>query len=257
MKKFGTIALVSTFLCSCIINFSIIVQAHAQDGKADSARSLHLVTEEYPPLNMSRDGIITGLATELIRLAAYENNIKLKIEMLPWKRAYYIAKNRPTVCIYSTWRTAEREDHFTWIGPLAKDAWSFYAPKDAYIKISSLKDTYRYRVGGIDGWAFTQYLQQNEHPHLDLIAVEDETNARKLQTSRIDLWATGRISGQQIIKDQKISNFEEVFAVREIGLWLACNPQTNPDIIHDLQKTLDKFEQNGTAQKVRATFQFN
>ncbi|WP_417454711.1 substrate-binding periplasmic protein [Kiloniella sp.] len=257
MTKFGNTPLISLFLCSCIINLFFIVPAHTQDDGTDSARSLYLVTEEYPPLNtVNSEGTITGLATELIRLAADENNIKLKIEMLPWKRAYHIAENRPSVCIYSTWRTAQREDDFLWIGPLAKDAWSFYAPKDKKIQLTSLEDTYRYRVGGIDGWAFTQYLQQKEHPYLDLIPIEDETNARKLQTGRIDLWATGRISGQQIIKHQDISNLEEVFAVREIGLWLACNPETDPSIIQDIQASLDKFEQDGTAHKTRTVFQF-
>nr|WP_256386294.1 transporter substrate-binding domain-containing protein [Kiloniella sp. EL199] len=218
---------------------------------------LHLVTEEYPPLNMiSNEGVITGLATELLRLAAENNSIELQIELLPWKRAYQIALKQPSTCIYSAWRTTEREKLFHWVGPLANDAWSFFALKNRNIQILSKKDTHHYRVGSIDGWAFTQYLQKQQHPYLDLIHIEDETNARKLQSGRIDLWATGRISGHQIIKQQKILDIEEVFAVREIGLWLACNTDTDPKIIHDLQNALDQFERDGTARKIRATFKF-
>jgi len=257
MLKHGKTALIIIFLCNLAINHPLISLAKAHENNAVSPRLLKLVTEEYPPLNtMDKEGRITGSATELLRLAAENKNIHLDIEMLPWKRAYQITLNHPATCIYSTWRTPEREKTFQWIGPLGNDAWSFFAPKNKKIQIISLNDTYQYRVGGIDGWAFTQYLQSNNHPYLDLIPVEDETNALKLQKGRIDLWATGRISGHQIIKQTKISDIEEVFAVREIGLWLACNTDTDPKIVDDLQNALDQFERDGTATRIRTIFKF-
>ncbi|WP_085899533.1 substrate-binding periplasmic protein [Kiloniella majae] len=257
MLKLGNTAFIFVLLCSLAASPSLISISKAQEDNAAPQRSLKLVTEEYPPLNtMDKEGKITGSATELLRLAAKSKKIDLDIEMLPWKRAYQIALSYHSTCIYSTWRTSEREKKFQWIGPLGNDAWSFFAPKNKNIKIVTLKDTYQYRVGGIDGWAFTQYLQHNNHPYLDLIPVEDETNALKLQRGRIDLWATGRISGHQIMKQTKIADIEEVYAVREIGLWLACNTDTDPKIIEDLQNALDQFERDGTAKKIRATFKF-
>ncbi|WP_085909129.1 substrate-binding periplasmic protein [Kiloniella majae] len=257
MLKLGYTALILIFFCSLAAIFPLITISKAQQSNAAPQRSLKLVTEEYPPLNMSDDtGKITGAATELLRIAANKANIALQIRLLPWKRAYHDALEEKEVCIYSTWRTSAREDLFIWVGPLANDGWSFFAPRDKNIQISSLEDTFRYRVGGIDGWAFTQYLQQKGHPFLDLTSIEDETNARKLQAGRIDLWATGRISGRQIIKQKKAHDIEEVYAVREIGLWLACNTDTDPKIIKDLQNALDQFERDGTAKKIRATFKF-
>lgn len=257
MLKLGKTAFILVFLCSSFANPLLITITKAQESNTPPPRSLRLVTEEYPPLNMTDDkGKVTGAATELLRVAANKADIALQIKLLPWKRAYHDALEEKEVCIYSTWRTAAREDLFIWVGPLANDGWSFFAPRDKNIRVSSLEDTFRYRIGGVDGWAFTQYLQQQEHPYLDLTSIEDETNARKLRAGRIDLWATGRISGRQIIKQTKTQDIQEIYTVREIGLWLACNTDTDPKIIDDMQNALDQFERDGTAKKIRETFKF-
>ncbi|MCZ4279768.1 transporter substrate-binding domain-containing protein [Kiloniella laminariae] len=219
------------------------------------AAELSLVTEEYPPLNMyGPEGEITGVATELLRLAAKDIDLKLDIRLLPWKRGYFLARNRPETCIYSTWRTEEREDLFLWVGPLASDAWSFYARADSKIRLSRLQDTFDYNVGLVDGWGFTEHLQKSGHPKLDLVPANDETNVRKLLSGRIDLWGTGRISGQQILKGEQYEQVKEIFAIREIGLWVACNKNTDPALLTELQNALDKLEQNGSAEKIRAAF---
>ncbi|WP_020591464.1 substrate-binding periplasmic protein [Kiloniella laminariae] len=219
------------------------------------AAELSLVTEEYPPLNMyGPEGEITGIATELLRLAAKEIDLALDIRLLPWKRGYFLARNRPQTCIYSTWRTEEREDLFLWVGPLAKDAWSFYARADSKIRLSRLQDTFDYNVGLVDGWGFTEHLQKSGHPKLDLVPANDETNLRKLLSGRIDLWGTGRISGQQILKGEDDKKIKEIFAIREIGLWVACHKETDPALLSELQNALDKLERDGNADRVRADF---
>ena len=235
--------------CKASIVFVVMLGLFLSLSPKVRAETLHLVTEEYPPLNMTNAyGQVVGSATELLRAAANRINLVLDIRLLPWKRGYSITQKTPSTCIYSTWRTEEREAQFIWVGPLAKDAWSFYAREDKDIELKSIEDTFDYRVGGVDGWGFTTHLQELGYPLLDLAPVEDIINAQKLISNRIQLWATGRISGQQILKEKKFKGIKEVFAIREIGLWVACNPLTDRNLLKKLQTSLDFIQKNNSNQ---------
>ncbi|WP_281269700.1 substrate-binding periplasmic protein [Aestuariispira insulae] len=211
---------------------------------------LLLVTEEYPPMNYrGPDGVVTGRATELLRVVAAKAGIEYEIRVLPWKRAYHMALHDKGVCVYSTWRTEEREKLFQWIGPLALDAWSFFARKEQRLEIGSLTDTFQYNVGAVEGWGVTQYLVEQGHPSLDKVAKDDTTNLRKLLLGRIDLWVTGRIIAEELLAKQQIRSVEEVYFLREVELSVACNIHNDPDKMKRLQFTLDlvRQEQAGEA----------
>ena len=98
--------------------------------------TLHLVTENYPPFNMSIDGAdsakeskIIGISTEIIQELFKRAKIKYTIQLYPWKRAYWMAKNKANHGVYSTTRTPERENLFKWVGPLGENHWVFFAKK--------------------------------------------------------------------------------------------------------------------------------
>lgn len=57
-----------------------------------------LTTEEYPPFNMTFQGRITGLSTDLVRAMFDKAGIAYKIEMLPWNRAIHLAQTQKDTC---------------------------------------------------------------------------------------------------------------------------------------------------------------
>lgn len=58
-----------------------------------SASGIMVVTEELPPYNMTVDGKLTGMATEVVQAVLDEVGEGARIQSMPWARAYDIALN--------------------------------------------------------------------------------------------------------------------------------------------------------------------
>ena len=215
--------MLKSLICALFAFFQI-GQALADQVTVAPGPRLLLTTEEYPPMNyMGADGEIEGYATDLVREAAAKANIAIEIRLLPWKRAYHRALTEDGVCVYSAWRTPEREALFKWVGPLALDAWSFFAVEGSVPEISSLRETFDHQVGVVEGWGFTEHLKKEGHPNLDQVAKDDIHNLQKLMMGRIELWATGRLIARELLNKKHIANVREVFYLREVDLSMACN----------------------------------
>ena len=76
------------------------------------ANPVTLVTEDYPPFNFSpQEGQpIVGISTDIIVEMMKRNGDETKIAIYPWKRALILAKNQANTCVYSTLRSADREN---------------------------------------------------------------------------------------------------------------------------------------------------
>ncbi len=222
-------------------------------------QTLHLVTENYPPLNMSLDGgdsanedQITGSSTEIVQELFKRARINYTLQLYPWKRAYWLAENKLNHAVYSTARTPAREELFKWVGPLAINNWVFFAKKERRIKIKHLEDAKKYRIGGYAGDAIAIYLQ-GEGFHLDL-SEADHINAYLISKDRIDLWATGHLLGPYYAKRQGILGLEEVHIFNEIALLLAFNNATSSKLINKLNKIIRQMEKDGTIKAINKRY---
>ncbi|MGK0290223.1 MAG: polar amino acid transport system substrate-binding protein [bacterium] len=213
--------------------------------------TLHLVTENYPPFNMSLDGSdsvkeskIIGISTEIIQKLFKRAKIKYTIQLYPWKRAYWMAENKINHGVYSTTRTAEREKLFKWVGPLGENRWVFFAKKEKNIKIKSLDDAKKYRIGGYAGDATAIYLKQKGF-HLEL-SVADHINVYLISKNRIDLWATGHRLGSYYAYKKRVLGLEEVFMFNKKTLSIAFNKRTSSKLIKKLNRILQQMKNDGT-----------
>ncbi len=101
---------------SLILCFSIFLGlgiTHAAEEE------LLVMTEQFPPFNFQEDNTVKGLSTQIIRKLMEEAHLKYRIELVPWKRAYNTALNRPNTLIYTMAKTESRKDKFHWIGKIS------------------------------------------------------------------------------------------------------------------------------------------
>src|ERR1041385_8131252 len=100
----------------------VFVAVCALAGVSTSGAALTLTTEEYPPFNMTdpQTGRPTGVAVDKVVEMIHRANEPFTITSYPWARAYQMALKGDDTCVFSTSRTPERENLFTWIGPLAR-----------------------------------------------------------------------------------------------------------------------------------------
>jgi len=219
-------------------------------GAALATEPLVFNTEDYPPFNYERpSGRVSGISTEILREAAERAEVDATFRMQPWARSYAMAQRQAGHCVYSTSRTDEREDAFTWVGPLADNDWAVFARPDADIQINDLDDLHDYRVGGFRDDATTQYLESRG---IDVATVSrDSVNARLLSVGRIDLWATGGRVAPWLAEREGAGEVEALHVFRQVDLYLACHPDTPAAALEALQEALDEMRADGAMQSIR------
>ena len=78
-----------------------------------SAEELQLYTEEWPPLNFTRDNQLTGYSVELVQALSQLTGDPVRIESVPWTRGYGLAQQQANTGLFSVGRIAERESKIT------------------------------------------------------------------------------------------------------------------------------------------------
>jgi len=218
------------------------------------ADGLILTTEDAPPYNYSTDGgkTIVGSATELIRELFKRAGVNQTITMYPWERAIEMARTEKDTCVYSTTRTEAREKNFSWVGPVAPNDWVLFAKADSTIKLSTLDDAKKYKVGGYRGDAVSLYLKDQKFAVDE--AANDEQSLQKLEAGRIQLWATGSQSGPFVANKLKVK-IKPVLNFKKTELYLACNTGVAADTVTKLNTTLQAMVKDGSVEKINKKYQ--
>ena len=215
---------------------------------AQSVPSVMVMTEDLPPFNFMEDGQITGISTEVVRHVFHDAGVAMTqgdIQLYPWARAYHIIKYTPETALFSMARTDEREDLFSWVGPLLNVTIGVVAKKDRKIDIRTIDDFKHYRIGTVRDGAPEQLLIKAGVPlkNLERLALPEQ-NIRKLSADRIDLFVFNIQTIQYMMVKLGINptDYETVYMLKNPILYLALNKNTDPDLIDRLQQSLDKMK---------------
>jgi polar amino acid transport system substrate-binding protein len=217
------------------------------------AQSLVLLTEEYPPFNMSdAKGKVVGISTDIVRQLMAGAGINYTITVSPWMRAMVMAHTQPNHCAFSTSRLAERESEYRWVGPLAFNDFYLFAKQAADKKPASLAEAKGARIGSYFGDGGVAYLQK--HGFDVDVAPNDDLNPRKLELGRIDYWASGKLSGLYRLKSQHISGIEPVLKLERGDLYLACHPDMRREQVKQLNALLAEMQKRGDITRIYARY---
>lgn len=228
---------------------------------ADTSRySLVLLTENFPPYNMAKNGKnfaqnenIEGIAVDILREAFKRAGIPYSMTLrFPWQRIYNLALDNPGFGVFVTARVPEREHLFKWVGPLGPDDWVLLARADSPVELTSLEQARPYKIGAYRDDAIA--LSLAKQGFTPVIVLRDQDNARKLQSGQIDLWATGDPAGQFLAKQVGITGFKTVLRFNRAELYLALNKEVPDALVSKLQTALDQLKAEGEVDKIRARY---
>ncbi|WP_281647439.1 ABC transporter substrate-binding protein [Parendozoicomonas sp. Alg238-R29] len=236
----------SIVLVCCVF---MALKSHAQD-------KLVLLTENYPPFNMSvedknfaRGNGIDGVSTDLVREMVERSGIPYSLTLRsPWSRIFDMAQKRPNYGLFSTTFTEERKPLFKWVGPLVANDWVIFKKAGSTIEITSLGDLKRYKVGGYKGDATSEFLKEKGINVIE--AVTDKRNAEKLSGGHIDLWASSRYSAPYIADVAGVDEPVAAYTFRSVELYLALNKGTPDSVVSKLQDSLDGMKDDGTVAEI-------
>ena len=217
-----------------------------------TAQEMTIITEEYPPLNFTEDGNITGASTEIVKEILRRLKQPDNIKVLPWARGYNLSKTEPNVILFSTTRTKEREDQFYWVGPISTARNGFYAKKGNALRINSLEDAKK--VGSIATYtadAREQLLKAWGFTNLDS-SKSAASNLKKLMSGRVDLWIYDNLGLPSVLKRAGVdpSDVELVFAIDQVDLYIAISKRTSKETVKMWQASLQAMKDDGSFYKI-------
>jgi len=231
-----------------------VAVAAAPAQAAQRAGALYITTESAAPSSMEDgDGQVIGISTDKVRAALDRAGLAYSIDLLPWKRAYAAARERPDACVYATTRTLDREPLFKWVGPIDSAEWVLMARANRRFALRTLDDARPYRIGTYNGDARDQFLRSRGF-RVDS-APNDLTNPRKLLLGRIDLWAAALRVGSPVLEQNGwAGKIVPVLVFNRIEVFLACNPAVPDEMIVRLNAAFAALEQEGVMRRIERAY---
>jgi polar amino acid transport system substrate-binding protein len=235
----------------------LISSARAADS---STTELVLLTENFPPYNMAKNGKnfaqdenINGIAVDIVREMFKRANVTYSLTLrFPWERVYKLALENPGYGAFVMARLPDRERLFKWVGPIGPDDWIMLAKADSKISLENLEEARKYRIGAYKGDAIAETLaKQGLKP---IVVLRDQDNAKKLVSGQIDLWATGDPAGRYLARQDGVNGLKTVLRFNSAELYLALNKDVPQATVAKLQAALDQMRKDGVVDEIMGRY---
>ncbi|WP_349734719.1 substrate-binding periplasmic protein [Pseudomonas jessenii] len=230
------------------------------NAKDSPDTDLVLLTENFPPYNMAKNGKnfaqdenIDGIATDIVREIFKRADITYSLTLrFPWERIYKLTLEKPGYGVFVMARLPDREKLFKWVGPIGPDDWIMLAKADSKITLETLNDARKYKIGAYKGDAIAETLaKQGLNP---IVVLRDQDNAKKLVNGQIDLWATGDPAGRYLARQEGVNGLRTVLRFNSAELYLALNKDVPDETVAKLQAALDQMRKEGRVDEIMAQY---
>lgn len=217
-----------------------------------AADRLYIYTESFPPYNMSTNGRafehsadkIDGICAERAKAVLDQSGYDYRMKLRNWDYGYNRALSKENHGIFCTTYTEERASLFKWVGPLAQNLWTIFAPPGSNMKMNRLADAKGKTIGGYRNDVRSEYLIK--HGYTVSVIESDDLNPKRLALGQIDLWIAERLGGPYLASQQDVEGLVPVFSFNDVDLYLAMSPETPDEVIADLNQALQAVKDNGT-----------
>ncbi|MEZ7198761.1 substrate-binding periplasmic protein [Pseudodesulfovibrio karagichevae] len=206
----------------------------------DSAAGITYLAEVYRPFIYEQEGEPAGLAVTLLKLIWQEMDVpEQPIEIMPWPRIYDSGQWDRQVAIFSVYRTRERENHFKWVGPIARGRQALFCLRSRNLKLRSIEDMTGLKIASLRDTASTSKVLQTG------IVPTCATHARHavelLRSGRVDAIALDEARFRHTIAAMGLSarDFETALILSEDSLYYAFSPDVDDALIARFQRALD------------------
>ncbi len=215
---------------------------------------LMILTENLPPLNFIKDGVLMGPAVDIVKEIQHRVSSREQIQVYPWARAYKLALEEENIVIFGMARTEVRNENFYWIGPIAQKRDILAAKTKSGLKINSIEDAKKVdHIGTLRGDAKEIYLQR--HGFTNIVSThDDQNNVNKLLLGRIDLWAT-KIPGLKticILAGADYHEIVEVYDLRKSEIYIAISKKTSEILVQSWADSFNDLLEDGTVLKIKS-----
>lgn len=219
------------------------------------AEEIKVVTEYLTPYQIKNpDNSLGGFSTDIIQAIFKEAKKEPKFIVLPWARAYEVAKSEKNVLIFSIARTKEREKLFQWLGSLANERLYFWGLKTQFqTSISDEEQLKQYKIAIARYSNVDDYLINNNFKQIYKLSKEEQ-NIQMLFKGRADLIVSSEMTLKHKSKNLDF-DFNKMIKVKEFtdlnnNLSLAINLNSDADLVHEFQLAYEAVKSRGVIESI-------
>lgn len=218
---------------------------------ATRAESLKLIIQEFAPYGYTNPKTkeIQGFLTEKVQEIIKRSGATSSISSTSLARGLQTTKAEANTCIINLRRTPDRENLFSWVGPLTTTDWVLYGRNNNEHILKTLEDAKPYRIGSYKNSATG--LELAELGYKIEFAASDEENPNLLMINRIDYWIVAEPRAIYIAQEQGYgADISRVAKYKSIDLYMLCNKNMPKKKIDQLNRINKEIENDGTMQKI-------
>lgn len=224
------------------------IMVSERQTNTDQPSSVKFFTEDSPPSSYEEKGQLTGLSVEIIQEVFRRIGKPEKIELVPWARGYKLTLADANTALFATSRIPDREEFFSWVGPLYRQHWGFYRWQGSQINASDLEAAKQVeRIGTYHLDAKMQYLQAAGFDNL-VPTSKNITNIKHLKQGNINLWLSSDFNMPYLAREAGESPDQLVltYAFHPVENYIAFSKETSPHVIRLWQNVLDEMKSDGS-----------
>lgn len=198
----------------------------------------------------------SGLGVEILEEALKTQNLIIKHNSKPWKRALEDIVFKEADLILNIWKTQERESMFLFSKPYGINSLKFIKRYKHVFEYENLNSLNGKRIGIMHGYGYPNYFLKYKKIKLD------ETNSlkhnlKKLAISRIDLVLEDELVAKYTINEFSNKKFKDKFQIVKnplitYFLYAGClkeNPNCN-ELLNKFNKGLELIKNNGKFEEI-------
>ena len=222
------------------------------------AKTLHLVTEAWPPYVFEQDGQPAGLDYEITREVLKRLNVDLQLHFMPWKRCLLAMDHGLTDGILDLFRRPEREAHMQFAEePLSNIEFVLFFARNRPFPFRDLEDLHGRVIGTSPGYWYHNDAFQTSSAFSREEAPTHEANFGKLVRHRIDLVVNDRRTGlmlsQQMGLETQIGYNATVVGRDRLFLALRKTPELQ-QLASAFAQELRRFKKESGYQRLRQRY---
>ncbi|NVJ92459.1 MAG: transporter substrate-binding domain-containing protein [Methylocystaceae bacterium] len=213
---------------------------------APAAEVAKVYTSFFPRVVMNdaqKPGVAYEIVVEIFKLA----DEKFEIEILPWARAQYMAKNTPGSLIFPLSRTLTREKNYDWSVNIFNNQTHFIT----FNKTKLTAQTARDKLIGVQlKSSWDNWLTEQGYKNIYRVPEEGSGLVKLLRNNRIDAWYTDQMIAGGVLKDLNDPNITYSDPIQIFHTFLATNKRAPYLHMNKLKAAMVTLRQSGKLDQI-------
>ncbi|MGA8136997.1 MULTISPECIES: transporter substrate-binding domain-containing protein [unclassified Pseudomonas] len=218
-----------------------------------TAADLRMLTDNHPPLHFQRGDELVGFGVDVVHALAEITGDHVHIEQTPLLRALQVAGTGSDTAVFTVLRTAERESHYQWVGPLLDVETALYAGSGKAPPLHSLQDASAVgRIALPRKWLAYDYLKKQGMSNLYGVETPEQM-MRLLRLGRTDLIVADTLTIASLAHEAglKPDELHYQWPLMTQGAYIAFSPQTDAHLVARWQNAFDEMNRDGRLQQLK------